>query len=172
MRTSSSLDRLVREHLPATLAFATRLCGDVDMAEEIVQEALVRAVRSWASFRGESAFRTWLLRIVINVFRDRLKATSDVVASLDDDCQLPDATSARPDETAMAGELAHLVADEVSRLPPRQREVLVLSVYEGLSAREVAAVVGIREANVYSTLHAARARLKEKLAPYFRSVER
>ena len=65
---------------------------------------------------------------------------------------------------AWASELGELVADRVSALPPRQREVLVLIAYEGLSPAEVARVLGISEANVHATLHVARRRLRTQLA--------
>jgi RNA polymerase sigma-70 factor (ECF subfamily) len=167
---NSSLDHLVAEHLPAALRFATRLCGDPARAEEIVQEALVRVVRSWRSFRGASEFRTWLFRIVINVFRDRQRRGADMLPIHDCRDELADAAP-QPAAAAMVAELGELVAREVSRLPARQREVLVLVAYEGLSTHEVAEALGISEANVHSTLWAARSRLKARLAPYFKSVE-
>jgi RNA polymerase sigma-70 factor (ECF subfamily) len=167
---NSSLDTLVAEHLPAAVRFATRLAGDPESAEDIVQEALVRAVRGWPSFRGAATFRTWLFRIVINVFRDSLAARHDS-EPLDPGLGLV-AAAAEPPAAAMAAELDALVAREVSRLPARQREVLVLLTYEGLSVRQVAEVMGINEANVHATLWAARSRLKARLAPYFKSVER
>jgi RNA polymerase sigma-70 factor (ECF subfamily) len=169
----SSFDRLVVEHLPAALALATRLAGEPNAAEEIVQEALVRVVRSWPAFRGEAAFRTWFFRILINVFRDRLRKQTGGELSLDESpVELAATRECEPPQAAMAAELAERVAAEVSRLPPRQREVLVLSVYEGMSTREVARVVGISEGNVHSTLSAARLRLKARLAPYLKSVEK
>jgi RNA polymerase sigma-70 factor, ECF subfamily len=169
---NSSLDRLVVEHLPAALAFATRLAGDPLAAEEIVQDALVRVLRSWRSFRGEAAFRTWFFRIVINVFRDSLRNSAAKLPIDENPVEPADSAGAQPPQAAMAAELERLIAREVSRLPPRQREVLVLSVYEGMSTRDVAGVVGISEANVHSTLSAARSRLKARLAPYFKSVEK
>ena len=69
-----TLDRLVEAHLPTTMRFAIRLTGNRHEAEDVVAEALLRVARSWDEFRGEASFRTWLFRIVINVFRDRLKA--------------------------------------------------------------------------------------------------
>jgi RNA polymerase sigma-70 factor (ECF subfamily) len=173
VRNPGSLDRLVLDHLPAALRFATRLTGDPDRAEDLVQEALLRVVRRWTTFRGEAAFRTWFFRIVINVFRDRLRASPTEGIPIDENqTDLIDRTETGPPQTAMAAELAQLIAKEVSRLPSRQREVLVLIVFEGLSAREVAVIVGISEANVHSTLSAARTRLKTRLAPYLRSVEK
>ncbi len=154
------------------MRFATRLTGDADRAEDVVQEALVRVVRSWSGFRGEAAFRTWLFRIVINVFRDALRKASGGPAELEAYRDAVDPSAADPSDAASAVELEERVAGEVSRLPPRQREVLVLSVYEGLSAREIASVVEISEANVHSTLFAARSRLKSRLAAYIKSIEK
>jgi len=143
----ATLDRLVLEHLPAALRFATRLSGDPQQAEEIVQEALLHVVRRFADFRQEATFRTWLFRIVINVFRDRLPTTHPAEVPLDDGRQETlNRPGTGPAEAAMAAELAERIAQEVSRLPPRQREVLVL-------------------------LSVARARLKSRLAPFLGSVE-
>jgi len=171
VHSSPALDDLVREHLPAVLRFATRLSGDPDAAEEIVQEALLRAVRGWPSFRGGAGFRTWLWKIVINAFRDRLRTRKLPGVALDGELELVDPRSVEPIDAAMAVELEQRIAMEVSRLPPRQREVLVLTVYEGLSTRSVAEVVGIRETNVHATLSAARAQLRAKLARYFNSSD-
>ncbi len=138
-----------------------------------MQEALLHAVRRWASFRGEAEFRTWLLRIVINVFRDRLRGSPAGVTSIDENpADVIDRAAPSPPQAAMAAELEQRIAWEVSRLPPRQREVLVLIVFEGLPAREVANIVGISEANVHSTLSAGRSRLRARLAPYLGSVEK
>lgn len=159
-----SLDELVHAHLSRTLRFAIRLTGDRETAEEIVQESLLRAARGWKSFRGESEFRTWLFRIVINVFRDRQRARHARPCSLPAHLQNPGQLS--PPDVAINRELGRLVASRISALPPRQREVLVLTAFEGLTLREVAATLAISEANVHSTLHVARQRLKRELAPY------
>lgn len=157
----TTLDGLVRAHLPQALRFAIRLTGDVDAAEDVVQDALVRVARSWKTFRGEAEFRTWLFRIVINVFRDRL-ARQPPKEPLGR--ELCDDRADDPADAAAWNELERLVAQRVSALPPRQREVMVLITYEGLKAREVSRMLGISEANVYATLHAARERLRAELA--------
>jgi RNA polymerase sigma-70 factor (ECF subfamily) len=166
VHNSPSLDELVLAHLPDALRFATRLTGDLHAAEDIVSEALLRAVRSWPSFRGEAAFRTWLWRIVLNVFRDRLRARHTNDAGLDEAEEVADTSVCEPIDAVLAVELGQLVAREVSGLPPRQREVLVLAVYESLSTAEIAAAAEITEANVHATLSLARARLKQRLARY------
>jgi RNA polymerase sigma-70 factor (ECF subfamily) len=158
------LDGLVSAHLSEALRLAIRLTGDPEEAEEVVQEALVRVARSWKSFRGEARFRTWLFRIVVNAFRDRVRARPGT-ERLDDD--VPDRQLADPATEAAAAELGRLVAARVSALPPRQREVVILTCYEGLSPREVAHVLEISQANVHATLHVARQRLRRELARHF-----
>jgi RNA polymerase sigma-70 factor (ECF subfamily) len=165
------LDRLVREHLPAALRFATRLTGCPDDAEELVQDTLVRVAKHWPSFHGGSAFRTWLFRILINVFRDGLEHSRrerDRQATANEGHQAdpPDSREAAPDRRLLHAELERVIAGCVSSLPPRQREVLVLTVYEGLSATEAAALLQTSEQNIHATLHLARKRLREELAPY------
>ena len=159
----ANFDRLVLELLPDALRFATRLTGDTDAAEDVLQDSLVRASRSWRAFRQESSLRTWLFRIVINVFRDRLAArppAESLPEGLQDDRQMDVST------LAMAAELGRIIAREVSALPPRQREVLVLLSYEQLEPFEVASLLDISVANVHATMHAARTRLHKRLAPY------
>lgn len=162
-REPTTLDRLVHAHLAEALRFATRLTGDLDAAEDLVQDALVRVARSWKTFRGESHFRTWLFRIVINVFRDSLPQQT---ASAPLSEELADIRADDPGSVAEAEELQERIAARISALPPRQREVLVLITYEGLDPREVADLLGVTEANVYSTLHVARRKLRSELAAW------
>jgi RNA polymerase sigma-70 factor (ECF subfamily) len=158
---------LVRENLPAALRFAIRLTGDADHAEELVQESLIRVADRWATFRGESTFQTWFFRIIINLFRDSLSRTSLAVVSIEDnDSELFDLRGESPPDACLNAELGQQIAQEVSRLPPRQREVLILVAFEKLSTSEVAKLLEISEDNVHSTLSAARARLKDRLAGY------
>lgn len=162
-----SFDRLVREHLPAAQRFAVRLTGEVDAAEDLVQEALARAARGWRSFGGRSAFRTWLFQIAVNVFRDGLRARAAAPRrDGNEPADRPDPRAPDPPAEAAAGELGRLVAGFVSALPPRQREVLVLVAYENLSPGEAAAVLGLTPQNVRTNLHLARERLREQLKPY------
>jgi RNA polymerase sigma-70 factor (ECF subfamily) len=161
-----TLDRLVKLHLNEALQLAVRLSGRTDAAEEIVAEALLRVSKSWKTFRAEAAFRTWLFRIVINVFRDWLKDRQgpDSLDGLKD--PVPDKKAERPESALMRKEFHEFVAERVSQLPPRQREVLVLMTYDELTAAATAQVLGISEANVHSTLHVARERLRRELAPF------
>ncbi|MBA3272440.1 MAG: sigma-70 family RNA polymerase sigma factor [Chthoniobacterales bacterium] len=161
-----TFDRLMLSHLAAAMRFAIRLTGNVDAAEDVVQEALYRAARSWATFNGQAKFQTWLFRIVINATRDRAGKT----AKTSNDEPLPetviDAKATDPKRHAQSQEFGRIVASMIATLPPRQREVLVLSTYESLEIREIAETVGISEVNVRANLHLARERMREKLKPY------
>ena len=160
------LDELVRANLTRMLQLAQRLTGDLDQAEEITAEAMFRAVRGWDSFRGDADSRTWLYTIVVNTFRNHLKRISRQ-KPIDDP---PIDRSETPDESASRIELGQIVAKEVSKLPTKQREVLVLKTYENMNTEEISKVLNISTANVYTTLHHAREHLRKKLS-HFISTE-
>lgn len=157
-----SFDRLMLEHLVVAQRFAIRITGNAHAAEEVVQDALYRAARSWQTFRGDASFSTWLLRIVLHAAHDR-RAARPAPASLGEDP--PDQrTNADPAVLASAADLGERIARLVSALPPRQREALVLTAYEGLSTAEAAAVLETTEQNVRTNVHFARRKLREQLA--------
>ena len=164
----AELTRLVLDHMEDALRLATRLCGDVHRGEDVMQEALYRAARGWKSFRGDSCFRTWLFRIVVNAFRDSLRSRQDY-AELP--AEIPDCGTDHVAE-AEVREVEAIVADSISALPPRQKEVVILRIVEELPASEVARILEMTEANVHATVYAARQRLKRKLAPYLDQVPR
>jgi RNA polymerase sigma-70 factor (ECF subfamily) len=161
-----SFDRAMMEHLPAAHRLAVRLVGEADRAEELVQEAMLRASRSWQSFRGQSRFTTWLFQIVINVFRDQLRRKQVRGTPEDVNDQILDDSMPSPPQNVSGAELGELIARHVSNLPPRQREVLVLVAYEDMLPSQAAAVLGISEQNARTNLHHARNTLKRLLAAY------
>jgi RNA polymerase sigma-70 factor (ECF subfamily) len=162
------LDRLVREHLGELMRLAVRLVGDLDAAEDVLQDALAAVARSWPGFREEASFRTWATRIVINAFRDHLRRNDRAAAvrTTPFEEEPADTRRSEPRQAAEQSELGERIAACVSALPPRQREVLVLIVYEGLPPADVARMLDMTAANVHSTLYAARQRLARDLAVY------
>jgi RNA polymerase sigma-70 factor, ECF subfamily len=157
-----SFDRLLLEHLPAAQRFAIRLTGDSASAEDLLHDAIVRAVRGCGSFREQSRLTTWLFQIIVNCFRDRLRAR--VIEEVDP--QVEDARALDPADVTGAAELGRIVAQRVSSLPPRQREAMVLVVFENMSVSDASEVLGISETNVRVNLFHARQRLKRELAAY------
>jgi RNA polymerase sigma-70 factor (ECF subfamily) len=157
-----ALEKLVAENQASMRRLAIRLTGGLEAADELMQDGLLRIVKSWRGFRGQATFKTWATRILLNVFHDWL-AKQRKSARMED---APDSRQADPAAFAMAEELRRHVAQRVSALPPRQREVLVLMTYEGLAAEEVAQLLEIEMSNVYATLYQARRRLRAELAPF------
>jgi RNA polymerase sigma-70 factor (ECF subfamily) len=156
------VDRLVVEHLPAALRMALRLAGDPHVAEDVVQEALCRVLRQWRTFRGESSFKTWLLQIVVNVDRDRRRRPALHTPELRSH-EEPIANTAAPPDLAAVRELHADLRAAVDRLPQRQREVALLTWGEHLPPGDVAAVLGISTASVYTNLHLARKQVAESI---------
>lgn len=160
--TRAELEQAVSDSLPRWLRMAQRLSGDPEIAEEAVQDALVRVARSWKSFRGQAALETWVARIVIHCVRDRMRVRR--IRPVRAEAAEGVATDSRgPVETAMASEQQLRVRAAIGDLPDRQREVLSLTIWETRSPAEVAELLEINLQNVYATLHAARQRLKEVL---------
>jgi RNA polymerase sigma-70 factor (ECF subfamily) len=158
-------ERQINACLEPTLRLATRLTGNIETAEELVQETMLRAVRNWESFRGESQFKTWLYQILVNTFRDQLRRQQKVEFTPYEDGH--SATSDNWTESAAhANELSEKVAQLIAQLPQRQREVLVLSTYETMKPDQIAATLQISVANVHANLCMARRKLKQKLKPY------
>jgi RNA polymerase sigma factor (sigma-70 family) len=102
---------------------------------------------------------------VINTFRSRLAAAKDQPMPLPQ--EVVDVHRGDPVIGAQDRELSELIAARVSALPARQREVMILISFEGLSVKETASLLDITEANVHATLGVARARLTRELSPYF-----
>jgi len=159
------------EHLAAAQRFAVRLAGgDVARAEDLLHDAIVRAVARFESFRGQSKFTTWLFAIIVNVWRDRLAASQRTEEPIE--AEPVDLRQTDPLLRYEASEMSDAVVRAISNLPSRQREVLILVAYEQLRAGEAADVLGITEENVRVNLFHARANLKRDLAAYLNEESR
>lgn len=164
----SAFEALVRKYMKEAHAFCLRLTRDAEEAEEISQMGFVSAYRALRGFRGESSFKSWLYRIFINQYRDRLRRGRREDARLE---VVREAAGRRQDledrsSELQAAELEGVVKDRVERLPARQREVLLLHVYQGLDYHEIAAALGCTYDDVKVNLCLARKRLKEELKEY------
>ncbi|AJX30906.1 RNA polymerase sigma factor [Burkholderia oklahomensis] len=156
---------LALPHLDAAYNLARWLCGNASDAEDIVQEACMRAFRFLDSCRGDNA-RPWLLTIVRHTWYTewRRRANAREVASADvlDVADSPDdwhPAAEDPLALLMRSEDVHRVNDALAKLPPEYREVLVLREMEDLSYREIAAIADVPVGTVMSRLARARRRL-------------
>jgi RNA polymerase sigma-70 factor (ECF subfamily) len=147
------------------MALVYRLCGDAAQAEDIAQDAFLRAWQALPAFRGQAAFRTWLYRVASNVAIEQLRHARPTV----DIESIPLAAQDTPEESALLTEQCRAVRDAVLQLPLQSRLVLILREYEGLSYREIASALDIPIGTVMSRLNYARQRLQRDLTPYIQS---
>jgi len=139
-----------------------------------VQDAFLSVIRRIDSFRGDSAFSSWLYRIVANAACQKVRgrrvarsaALDDVSAVLDDDLELGMDWSARAEDPALRNELRRLLVAAIDELPPDCRTAVVLRDVEGLSNHEISEALGITVANVKTRVHRPRLFLRKRLASY------
>jgi RNA polymerase sigma-70 factor (ECF subfamily) len=154
---------LLVPHLDAAYNLARCLMRNETDAEDLVQEAYLRAISHFPSFRGGDG-RAWLLTIVRNCYY-RLEQKGSRGQSTDFDeavCSAGRQTS-NPETLLILEERAELVRQSLAELPPEYREVMVLRELEQLSYREIANIAGIPLGTVMSRLNRARQRLQENL---------
>jgi len=161
-----SFEEVVLPHLDAAFNYARWLTKNDADAEDVVQDAYVRALRFFSSLRGEDA-RAWLFTIVRNTWYGRFprRAGSDVMTVSDEDADNQADASLDPEAQAIQQQTVDKVRRALETLPTDFREVLVLRELEGLSYKEIAAIVGIPLGTVMSRLARARDRLAGVLCP-------
>lgn len=155
-----ALEALMRRYNRTLYRTARAILRDDAEAEDAVQEAYLRAYRALATFRGESKFSTWLVRIAANeaLMRRRRNAGAASVVPLEAAADLQ-AREERGDHM-----LRRLLEKRIDALPDDYRAVFVLRALEELSVEETAAALGIPEATVRTRLFRARGLLRESLA--------
>lgn len=157
-------------YAPSMTRLALRMVGDPDEAEGIIQESFITACAKMDSFRGESALRTWLHRIVVNTALMRLRKRRPERLQIDpsdEGTQLPLMlvnNAEEPLEAVLDRELGDELSQAIMQLPETLRTALVLRDLEELSTREAAEALGITESALKVRLHRARAALREKLS--------
>jgi RNA polymerase sigma-70 factor, ECF subfamily len=147
-----ALAELYRRHAGSAYTLALRITGRTDRAEDVVQDAFLRAFERLADFRGEAPFGAWLRRVVVNLAIDRLRGER----RLDDDATTIERLAAP--ETDHARQLDALGL--LQRLSAAARSVLVLHDLEGYSHADIAAAFGHSESWSKTVLSRTRARLR------------
>src|SRR5947208_14224448 len=148
---------LAGRHARRAFGLARRILGSDALAEEIVQDALLRVWINAPRWRPEAAFRTWLYRIVVNLCLNARRRTGDLPLEAAE--QVID-HGAAPDEQFGLDERDGRLAVAIDALPPRQRAAIVLTYQEGLSNTQVAQVLDISVSSVETSLVRARRALR------------
>lgn len=157
-----AFESLYRSHVARVYGLCLRMVADPSRAEDLTQEAFVRAWEKLPSFRGLSAFTTWLHRLTVNLVLGELRARSRRREEPVDHPELhvvPDPVAAR--ELTGGIDLERAICD----LPPQARMVFVLHDVEGFQHAEIAELAGIAEGTSKAHLHRARRILRKALGP-------
>ena len=154
-----AFQRLYRLHVDRIYGAVFRLAGyDHARAEDLTQDAFVRAWQKLAGFRHESAFSTWLYRLAVNVALMDIRARgADPVTMMDED-SIPD-----HGETPFCAAEREELERAIGKLPPRARAVLVLHDIEGWRHEEIGAELGMAVGSSKAQLHRARGLLRKVL---------
>ena len=168
----AAFEPLVEKYRERVWRLAFNVLRDREDAWDVAQEAFIRAWQALPSFRGQSAFYTWLFRIVMNAAADRVRQRAargrafgtERVPETDWERVMVDPGVA-PDELARRAEERARLLRALDALPAHHRTIIMLSDLEGLSYREIAEVLGIPMGTVMSRLHNARKRLRRVLGP-------
>jgi RNA polymerase sigma-70 factor (ECF subfamily) len=177
----SAFDEMVSRYWDRIYAMVNQLLRNQQDAEEVTQDAFIRAHRGLVNFRGDSAFSTWLYQIATNLARNRYwywwrrkrdKSISfDAPLSADNDTTLAEIIPAEletPEDATITQELVTNIAAAMEKLSAKHREILILRNIKNLSYEEIAAILSISVGTVKSRIARARESLRAKLGEDFK----
>jgi RNA polymerase sigma-70 factor (ECF subfamily) len=174
-------ERVFRDYAPRVYNLARRMLGNDADAEDVTQDVLLQVVRKLDTFRGESAFPTWLHRVTVNAAlahrrkraqREGHRIPDPLENFLDDGHHAAPVRpwSVRPEQEALDRETHELIEQAIARLPEIYRDVYVLADVENLPNSEIADMLGLSIPAVKSRLHRGRLLMRDALAPHFEEV--
>ena len=168
-----AFDLLVRKYQQRIVHLVTRYLHDPVEAQDVAQEAFIKAYRALPAFRGDSAFYTWLYRIAINTAKNHLVAQGRRPPTDDIDAQDAEQFSgdtglkeyATPERLALRDEIEATIGAAIEALPEELRTAITLREFDGLSYEEIAAAMECPIGTVRSRIFRAREAIEAKLAP-------
>ena len=163
---SAGFDLLVERHRRQVYQVCYRFVGNHEDASDLTQEAFLRAYRSLHTFKGTSAFSTWLYRIAVNVSLNRVSGKAAAPAEPIDGREHQDTRIEHQDESLLRTERAAQVRAAIAGLPRKQRATMILRLYHELPHDRIAEIlgssVGAVKANFFHALANVRKRLQER----------
>jgi len=167
---SDAFRALVERHSRTVFRLAFRMTGNEEDAEDVVQEAFLRAYRQLGRFESRANFGTWLYRIVANCSVDLMRAKQSRQdmshgESLDEATELPSRDSAGPERLAQSAEIQRRVQDALAGLSPLERAAFTLRHHEGRSIEEISQTLGLGTSAAKHSVFRAVKKLRVALAP-------
>jgi RNA polymerase sigma-70 factor (ECF subfamily) len=173
---SEAFGRLVLRYRNRIYRLARRIMDNQEDAEDVVQEAFMRAFSSLSTFKGESRFSTWLYRITVNLALMKKRARKSIFEYMDDPIDTGKGEMSRefpdsgfdPLRALIARESEEILATAISKLAPADRDVFVLRHLEGMSTVEASEALNLSVPALKSRLHRSRLALKDNLGRMLR----
>ena len=167
-----AFDLLVLKYQSRLVSIAFKYVKEIQLAEDISQEAFIKAYKAIDSFREESAFYTWLYRITANTAKNylvskgrRRESSISELSTLENEEQFVIASHDSPDEILLAQELRNTLFNAVSSLPEDTRTALSLREFEGLNYEEIANIMNCPVGTVRSRIFRGREALEDLISP-------
>ena len=158
----ASFEELYRRHFNRVYGVALRMTGHTAEAEDLTQDVFVQLYRKIGTFRGESAFSTWLHRMAVNQVLMHFRKRSSRPEAITEDGETPVEIERGTENPARAPVIDRIALDEaIAQLPVGYRAVFVLHDVEGYEHKEIARMLGVAEGTSKSQLHKARMRLRD-----------
>jgi RNA polymerase sigma-70 factor, ECF subfamily len=163
-----AFEALFHQHKRRVYSVCLRMIGNPAEAEELTQEAFLQVFRKIHTFRGESAFSTWLHRLSVNTVLMRLRKKNIAVTPLEDTIKGEEFDEPRREfgalDPALTGSIDRMLLERaIAQLPPGYKQAFVLHDVQGYEHHEIAEMLGTTTGNSKSQLHKARARLRKLL---------
>src|SRR5688500_12112582 len=158
----ASFDALVERHRKQVYQVCYRFVGNHEDASELAQDAFVRAYRALRTFKGNSAFSTWLYRIAVNLCLNHVSVKRPVTEPIEARAH-EDSRHERADAAVLRGERAATVRAAIARLPKKQRATMILRIYHELPHEQIAGILGSSVGAVKANLFHALANLRKLL---------
>ena len=134
----ASYSELVKRHQRGLLRLSMRFMKDMDVAQDVVQDAFIKAYEKLNLFEGRSSFKSWIYQIAVNTARNKLRENRYEFSNIDD---VHLSVSATAESGLVHRAVSEIIQSEVDRLPFKQKTALVLRVYEDMSFAEIAEVM-------------------------------
>jgi RNA polymerase sigma-70 factor (ECF subfamily) len=169
----SAFDLLVLKYQHKIIQLVNRYVKDSSEAQDVAQEAFIKAYRALGNFRGESAFYTWLYRIAINTAKNylvsRSRRSSDYQVDIQDAEQIENAPQLHgmetPERLLFNQEIIETIKTAIENLPEEMRVAIMLREFEGMSYEEIAEAMDCPVGTVRSRIFRAREAIDSKLTP-------
>jgi len=163
----AAFEVLYQLHKRRVYSLCLRMVSNPSQAEDLAQEAFLQLFRKIGTFRGESAFSTWLHRMTVNVVLMQLRKKGLPIVSLEETLEADEETPRKEfgaDDVKLAGSVDRMQLERaINRLPPGYKTIFVLHDVEGFEHNEIAQMVGCSIGNSKSQLHKARLKLRDYL---------